>query len=337
MMARRVFGIVLATWFSAGVSPAAVRAGTWADSLFPENKHDFGMVPRGAKVKHDFTLVNRLSEPVTILSLRPSCGCTSGRASTTTVAPGQSAVIEAEMDTRNFVGLKSTILFVSLVTAGGREGETRLAVSSNILSDIVLNPGALDFGIVARGQAPTQTLSIDRINSSGWKFERLVSASKYLAGQLAETRRDGSGVSYTLSISLKPDTPAGPLRDELRLISNDPETPSIPVMVTAWVRGELTAAPSVLSLGAIHSTAGAQGQFIVRASRPFVITSIEGAGDGFSTSPAGTAKQATHIVTVAYKPEEGTSRGDLRRVFHVQTDLEGEPPLDLTATLHVDP
>jgi Protein of unknown function (DUF1573) len=337
MMARRVFGIVLATWLWAGVSATSLRAGTWADALFPENKHDFGMVPRGAKVKHDFTLMNRLSEPVTILSLRPSCGCTSGRASTTTVAPGQSAVIEAEMDTRNFVGLKSTVLTVGLITAAGREGEARLAVSSNILSDIVLNPGALDFGVVARGQAPTQTLTIDRINAPGWKFERLVSASKYLAGQLAETRRDAASVSYTLTISLKPDAPSGPLRDELRLISNDPETPSIPVMVTAWVRGELTAAPSVLSLGPIHSTAGAQGQFIVRASRPFAITSIEGAGDGFSTSPPGTARQATHIVTVAYKPEEGTTRGDLKHVFRVQTDLEGEPPLELTATLHVDP
>ena len=92
------------------------------------------------KVKHDFRLVNRLAEPVTILSLRPSCGCTSGRAAVSTVAPGQTAVIEAEMDTRNFVGPKSTVLFVNLMTASGKEGEARLGVSSHILSDIVTQP-----------------------------------------------------------------------------------------------------------------------------------------------------------------------------------------------------
>ena len=109
------------------------------------------MVPRGVKVKHEFLLVNRLAEPITILNLRPSCGCTSGRASVSTVAPGQTAVIEAEMDTRNFVGPKSTILFVTLITAGGREAEARLGVTSHILSDIVLNPGSIDFGtVVAR-------------------------------------------------------------------------------------------------------------------------------------------------------------------------------------------
>ena len=108
-------------------------------------------------------------------------------------------------------------------------------------------------------------------------------------------------------------------------------------MVTASIRGDLTAAPSVLSLGQIHSSAGAQGRFIVRASRPFAIRSIEGAGDGFSTSPPDATRQPTHVVTVAYKPEEGTTRGDIRHVFRVHTDLPDEPPLDLTATLHVAP
>ena len=44
-----------------------------------------------------------------------------------------------------------------------------------------------------------------------------------------------------------------------------------------------------------------------------------------------------HVLTVAYKPEEGGTRGDLRSVFRVHTDLPDEPPLDLTATLHAAP
>jgi hypothetical protein len=336
-MARPVLWSLVASWLFWGAAIQSVQAGGWPDALFPENKHDFGPVPRGVKVKHDFMMVNRLSEPVTILNLRPSCGCTSGRANVSTVAPGQTAVIEAEMDTRNFVGLKSTILFVSLITASGREGEVRLGVSSNILSDIVLNPGSIDFGTVVRGQSPSQTLTIERINGEGWKFIRMVTASKALNGQLAETGRNGGSVSYTLTISVKPDAPAGSLREELRLQSNDPETPSIPIMVTGLVRGDLTAVPSILSLGQVHSASGAQGRFVLRSSRPFTIKSIEGAGDGFSTSPPDTARQPTHVITVAYKPDEGTSRGDLRRVFRVHTDLADEPPVDLTATLHIDP
>src|SRR5271166_5402433 len=172
-MARARFWSVLTSWLLIGIGAVSVDAASWSDSLFPQNRHDFGMVPRGVKVKHDFYLVNRLAEPITILNLRPSCGCTSGRASASVVAPGQTATIEAEMDTRNYVGLKSTVLYVSLLTASGRESEVGLGVTSHILSDIVLNPGSIDFGTVTRGQSPAQILTIDRINALGWRFERM--------------------------------------------------------------------------------------------------------------------------------------------------------------------
>jgi hypothetical protein len=323
--------------FSGSGTRTTLGAG-WADTMFPERAHDFGPVPRGAKLKHDFVLANRLAEPVTILNLRASCGCTSGKASTRAVDPGQSAVIEAQMDTRNFLGVKATILYVTLVTASGREAEVRLGVTSNILADIVLNPGSVDFGTVMKGQTPSQVLTIDRIGAPGWKFERMVSASRVLTAQLVETRRDPKGsASYTLTVGVKPDAPAGAIRDEIRLLSNDRETPSIPVMVTAMVRSDLTAAPSVLSMGEAVSTASKQGRFVLRASRPFAITQVEGAGDGFSIVPVDAARKTLHVLTIAYRPEEGTTRGDLRRVFRVHTDLRDEPPLDLTATLHVAP
>ncbi|MHB1561667.1 MAG: DUF1573 domain-containing protein, partial [Isosphaeraceae bacterium] len=169
MIRRALLRGMVAGWvlMGSGVGPAS--AASWADRMFPESRHDFGPVPRGAKVKHDFLLVNHLSEPVTILGLRPSCGCTSGRSSASVVGPGQTAVIEAQMDTRNFVGVKSTVLYVSMVTASGREAETGLGVSSTILSDIVLNPGSIDFGAVARGQSPSKQMTIDRINLEGWR------------------------------------------------------------------------------------------------------------------------------------------------------------------------
>src|ERR1700710_494837 len=94
-----------------GVIGNPATAAGWSDSLFVEKGHDFGPVPRGGKVRHDFVLKNHLQEPITIANVRASCGCTTGKAATTPIAPGQSAVVEAEMDTRNFVGPKATTLF----------------------------------------------------------------------------------------------------------------------------------------------------------------------------------------------------------------------------------
>src|SRR3954468_14748740 len=98
------------------VAANGAGAANWADGLFAEKKHDFGPVPRGGKFRHDFVLTNRLAGPVTILKIPASCGCTTGRVSASQLTPGQSATVEAEMDTRNFVGVKATVLHVTLVT-----------------------------------------------------------------------------------------------------------------------------------------------------------------------------------------------------------------------------
>lgn len=320
-----------------GTTAIPASAATWADPLFAEQGHDFGPVPRGGKVRHNFVMTNRLNEPITIANVRASCGCTTGKASASLVQPGQSAVIEAEMDTKNFVGPKATTLFVTLISAGGREAEVSLAVSSNILSDIVLNPGAIDFGTITRGQSPTQTLTIDRIGLPTWRVERMISASRVLNATLTETARHKSTVSYSLSVSLKPDAPAGIVRDEIRLLTNDKETANIPLLVTAQIRGDLTARPSVVPLGNVTSAAGAQGRFLVMSSKPFAIVDIEGAGDGFKLGPIDKGPKPVHVVTFSYRPEEGKTRGDFRHLFRVKTDLPGEGPLEVTATLHVDP
>lgn len=329
--------VVLATSTAASSGLArGAEAQNWSDTLFNERSHDFGPVPRGGVVRHPFVLANRLNVPITILNLRVSCGCTSGTASASVVAPGQSAVVEAQMDTRNFVGRKSTTLFVS-VMAGNQESEIGLGVSSLILSDVVLNPGVVDFGLVNRGQAPSQTIAIDRVGKPDWKILKLTSASKAINATLQETRRQDGVVGYQLSVSLKPDAPAGVLRDEIRLVTNDPETPSIPVPIGAQVRGELSASPSALAMGNVASSAGVQGKFVVKALKPFLISKMEGTGEGFKVQEGDAARKALHVVTISFDPAGATTRGDLTRTFRITTDLPGEGPLDVTATLHVDP
>jgi hypothetical protein len=287
-------------------------------------------------VRHPFVLTNRLNMPISIVNLRVSCGCTSGTASNSVVLPGQTAIVEAQMDTRNFVGRKSTTLFVS-VMAGNREAEIGLGVTSLILSDVVLNPGVVDFGPVNRGQTPAQTIAIDRIGKPDWKIVKLTSACKAINASLQETQRVNGSVSYVLNVSLKADAPAGLVRDEIRLVTNDPETPSIPVPIGAQIRGELTATPTSLALGNVSSASGVQGKFIVRASKPFGIAKVEGTGDGFYLQEGDLNRKSLHILTLTFNPAEATTKGDLTRTFRITSDLPDEPPIEVTATLHVEP
>ncbi len=317
------------------VTPA--QAASWADGIFREQGHDFGPVPRGAKVRHAFVMTNYTNEALTILDVRASCGCTTGRASTGTLGAGASATVDAEMDTRNFVGRKATVLYVSFISASGRQGEARLNVASTILPDIVLNPGAVDFGTVARGQTAEQSVTIDRVGVPSWSIHKMVSSCRSVDASLTETSRNAGGVSYLLKISLRADAQPGVVRDEIRLLTNDPETPIFPVQISAVIRGDLSASPSVLSLGKVSSNSQAEGRYLVRSGRPFVIRSVEGQSDGFTASVDDRSAKTVHLLTVRYQREAARALGDVRHEFRVLTDLAEEPPLSLTATLSISP
>jgi hypothetical protein len=223
------------------------------------------------------------------------------------------------MDTRNFVGVKATTLTVTLLNAAGRQDEVKFGVQSNILPDIVLNPGSADFGVVARGQEASITVAIERLGMPTWGFTRMIAAPTFcrlVQADLKESYRSADGVGYNLVITLRPDAPAGPIRDEIRLVTNDPESPSVPVLVT----GRPT-----------------QARYVIRAPRPFTITDILGNGDGFTLKADAAEPKPLHILTLNYDPAQSPNRGDLRRDFQVRTSLEGEPPATLSVSLRVNP
>lgn len=342
-MSRRM---IVAAWLGVALGgmvvtsrPVRAESRSWAESMFRELGHDFGPVPRGAVVRHNFGMTNRTAETLTILDVRASCGCTKGRASASIVAPGQSVDIEAEMDTKNFVGKKATKLTVTFLTGSGKSAEVQLAVVSNILPDIVLNPGTIDFGAVNKGQTPKLVMTIERLGFPQWKFQRMIASPRVLKAidaRLDEVERSESRVAYRLTVSLKGTASSGYLRDEIRILTNDPESPSVPVLITAQIQGTLTASPSVLAMGRA-SADGAKGRYLVRSPRPFAIKSLEGAGDGFAITADDLKSKTLHVLTVTFDPAKSNIRGDLRRSFRVVTDLADEAPLDLNATLRVDP
>lgn len=328
---RWVWALVVAV-VVAEPAPSRAAQRNWAQAMFAESGHDFGPVPRGAVVRHQFVMTNRLSEPVRILDVRASCGCTTGRALAEQVGPGQQAVIEAQMDTRNFVGVKATTLTVTLVTASGRQAEARLGVRSTILSDVVLNPGTLEFGTLSRGQEAELRLEIDRVGAPNWRIERMLASqrlSQAIEATLYESYRTGQGVGYVLVAKVRPDAAAGWIREEIQLRTNDPETPVVPIPVQLEVRGRLTATPALVSLG----RAIPQARVLVRGSQPFAITAIEGAGEDLEVRGGGDGAKAVHVLTIAYRPQEAEGSGVSRRTLRIVTDLPGEPPVDVQAVL----
>ena len=59
---------------------------------------DFGEVPEGTKVSHQFMFTNTGDHPLKLTRVKASCGCTTPRYSDQAIAPGEQGYIDVEFD-----------------------------------------------------------------------------------------------------------------------------------------------------------------------------------------------------------------------------------------------
>ena len=174
-------------------------------ALFDAQSHDFGNVPVGPTVNHGFTLKNTTNQTLQIGGLRVSCGCTTPTVSATVIPPGKTAVLNAAMDTRRFVGAKTVTIFVTFTQPHFEE--TRLSVSAFSRNDIAMNPDRLDFGQVRKGAPATASTTISF--TSGMRVTEANSESGYVQLSFKEPKQTQWGLSYELTAKLRSDIPAG--------------------------------------------------------------------------------------------------------------------------------
>jgi hypothetical protein len=72
---------------------------------FSEETFDFGTIPEeDGPVTHTFTFTNASDRPVMILSVKPSCGCTTPEWSKEPVLPGKTGIVKAQFDPKGRPG-----------------------------------------------------------------------------------------------------------------------------------------------------------------------------------------------------------------------------------------
>lgn len=302
----------------------------WANKLFAKGTtHNFGNVPRGAVLSHQFTMTNIYAVPLEIVNTRVSCGCVTVKPGVNVLQPKESTTVDITMDGRRFTGPKTVNIYISV---GPQYTSTAtLQVSANSRADIVFNPGQVGFGVVASGQTPKQIIDVEYAGQMDWRVKGLAEHNLPLDVKIEELyRRPGpiTQVGYRLSIALKATAPAGSHRWELLLQTNDNASPTVPVLVEATIQAALSVVPSPCHLNNVAVGEEVTRKVLVRGSKPFRIQAVEGQGDGLTVEvPA--AAGPVQVVVVKWRP---TQAGELHRELRFQTDLDS----GATATLLVE-
>jgi hypothetical protein len=316
-MKRAVGALLTLLLATAALSPG--QTPEWADKLFAPGgvSHDFGNVPRGATLVHRFPVTNIYAVPLTFTQIRPGCGCVTATASASPLAPKETGYIEVQMDARKFSGSKSVTI---QVTVGPDFVSTAaLQVTANSRSDVVCNPGEVNFGIVASGQKPLQTLDVEYAGALDWRVQGIADHSLPLETAIQELYRRPGEVGYRLAVTLKPDAPPGAFKHELLLKTNDPASPTMPVLVEGNVQAALTVAGAPVKFEGGKVGAEQSKRVLVNGLKPFRIVAIEGQTYGLTAEQASAATQV-HPLTIRWTPSQA---GPFKTELRVKTDLDG--------------
>jgi hypothetical protein len=302
---------------------AACPAQSWADKMFKEGTaHDFGNVPHGSQLYYRFPMTNIYAVPLQIIDVHASCGCITANPSARTLQPRETGYIEVTMDARKFTGAKSVRVNVTVGPEFTSTAELRISATSR--ADIVFNPGQVTFGVVSRGDTPTQTIDVEYAGALDWRADGVNANGGPFDVTLEELYRRPGQVGYRVKVALQTKAPVGALKQEIYLKTNDPATPLVPVLVEAMVQATLTVSPDPLKLPDMAVGQEVPRKVIVRGSRPFNILAVEGARDGITVATPLPSPQPQVQHTVLLRCQ-ATKPGDVRRQLQIKTDLQAAP------------
>jgi Protein of unknown function (DUF1573) len=315
---------VLLAWLVLLVCATAAPAQEWARKMFNDTSHDFGNVARGAKAQYHFKFKNIYEETVHVLSIRSSCGCTTPEVTRSELKTWETSDVIATFNTSAFQGQHSATITVEFDKPF--HAEVQLQVYGNIRSDVVLQPGQVELGSIDSGQPVEKIITVTHTGRNDWKITDVRSANTNFEVEVNETRRAQGSVTYDLSVRLKPTSPVGYINDQLFLMTNDPQTPQIPIDVEGRVVAGVEVNPPSLSLGALMPGQKVTKNIVVRSKRPFRVLDVQCA-DGF-TCKVPDATREVQLIPITFKA--GDQPGKLVKKIHIKTDLGENAVPDVT-------
>jgi hypothetical protein len=296
----------------------AAEAQDWATAMFDHTTHDFGIVAKLAKVEHHFPLQNIYAEDVHIVSVQSSCSCTVPELTKDLLKSGEKAEVIARIDTRTFNGRREATVRVTIDKPV--PAEVQLHVYCYIRSDMVVEPGEINFGTVDRGSTASRKVLVSYAGRPNWKILDVQSAQEHLSAKIAQLNRGLGQVTYELTIELRNDMPAGYLKDYVILVTNDvnPDAARVPIAVEGLVLAPLSVKPAFFSVGAVRPTEIATKHLVIQGKVPFRILSVAVPDERFQAKYP-SLPGVVQSVAVTFKGDN--KPGEVVGELQIRTDL----------------
>lgn len=314
-------------------APQMASAQNWAGEMFADQKHDFGVVARGAKAEYRFKFENKYKEPVHVHSVTTSCKCTTPSVTKDLVSSRETSEIVCKFNTESFVGQRSadvTVRFDKPYWA-----EVKLRITGIIRGDIFVDPGIIEFGQVEQAATSSKSIRISHQGNTNWRIADVKSTCPFVKVQLKELFRGQGMVNYEMIAELTDKAEPGYLQNELILYVTQTQGSNrassdvrVPITFTANVTAALEVSPSIAKLGPLKPEETTKTKLVIKSKIPFSITDVTCDDGNFSAKTNESAGGRLHLLELSYDAQN-VVEGEIKNTIKILTDLKDKPEINV--------
>lgn len=206
---------------------------------FDRTTHEFGTRRSVETVRTTFTVRNTGDDPLEIVNVKTSCGCTAASLDKQTIQPRESVPLNVSFSLRGRSGPQHKT--VTVFSNDPEEPVSRLVLRGTIVEAPSWTPGTINFGRLG----PEERASRNAVLSGFGEMPSVKNVkvdSKAFRAQWV-TDHDGQG---HLRVDTAPPLAAGSHRAEIAVKTDHPDYPTMKLTVFAYVPPPIRVVPSTL-------------------------------------------------------------------------------------------
>lgn len=320
-----IFGLGKVLVMSVSADDALIDPAGEPNIIFEEYLYDFGQADRGETITHIYKFKNSGKKKLIISKVRSSCGCMAALLSDKEIPPGGTGQVEVKFDTGRRRGKQMHTVYVH--SNDPDEPLVKLNLSGTVKTYVTISPTRIYLGSIRKGKGTIKRINIFE-GEEGLKIIKTEPSSKYLFAEVFQMA-SGKGGDYEVIVALSPETPIGPIKEQITIYTNNLKRPRIEILIRGEVKGDIEIFPKSLLFGSVKKkdTPSRQVIILTRSSGDLKIEKVENSIQSISVQLSPLEKGKKYVLTAQLKPD--MPEGSIKGVVKLYTNSADQPVIEV--------
>lgn len=276
---------------------------------------DMGTIANDRIAKGSLVVSNAGKVPLHISSVNTSCGCTKGKMAQMTIPPGGKSVLNITVDPNRVPGFYS-LKTLTIFSDDPKSNRVTIKVQARVEPEFRIEPEALDFGVVTKGEGAEREIHITQIQDSPFSITKIsVPGNRgFFDATLKDVPESDWAApgkrEWVVLAKLSADAPTGAQRTQVIVETDIKRLRRAYVAVNAQVRGVYDLVPPVVTLRSVKPGETIKGAMQIIGQVPVEVVSLEAGNENLKVTQRPGTKPNTILidVTIADAPKERLQR-----------------------------